>query len=424
MRFKVTNNFRSLDSGCESILLGKSKMALVGGTDDFREEASFEFGQMKATVNTDEEVLQGRAPSEMCRPSTTTRNGFMEAAGCGVQIITTAEIALRMGLPIYAIVAHTQMASDRIGRSIPAPGQGILTAAREAPDAAGSPLLNLEYRREKLNEAIQEIDSWRSRQLQLIKTMPADDIDEMLQSLDRLRDCKISEARNMWGSNFRQQNPQIAPIRAALAVWGLTVDDIGVASLHGTSTKANDKNEANVINQQMTKLGRTAGNPLLTISQKWLTGHPKGAAGAWMFNGGMQVLQTGIVPGNRNADNIEIALQPFEHLVFPSKTIQTSGLKAFMLTSFGFGQKGGLTIGLSPKFVFATITEEEYQRYRDIVQSRQQKAGLAFIRSLMTKSLFKPKTESPWKDNEKAVLLDPRARAFWNSEMSQYVVTA
>ncbi|KAH8691209.1 putative 3-oxoacyl-synthase [Talaromyces proteolyticus] len=414
----------SLDTGCESILLGKSKMALVGGTDDFREEASYEFGNMKATVNTDEEVLQGRSPSEMCRPSTTTRNGFMEAAGCGVQIITTAEMALKMGLPIYAIVAHTQMASDRIGRSIPAPGQGILTAAREAPDAAESPLLNLEYRREKLNDTIQEIDSWRARQLQLVKTMPVDDIDGMLRSIDSLRDCKVSDARNLWGSNFRQQNPHIAPIRAALAVWGLTVDDIGVASLHGTSTKANDKNEANVINQQMTKLGRTAGNPLFTISQKWLTGHPKGAAGAWMFNGGMQVLQTGIVPGNRNADNIDVVLQPFEHLLYPSKTIQTSGIKAFLLTSFGFGQKGGLAIGLSPKFVFAAVTEKKYQQYKNSVLSRQQKAGLAFIRALMTKSLFKAKTESPWKDNENAVLLDPRARAFWNSGVGEYIVTA
>jgi hypothetical protein len=35
------------------------------------------------------------------------------------------------------------------------------------------------------------------------------------------------------------QDPHIAPLRRALAVWGLTVDDIGVLSIHGTSTKAN-----------------------------------------------------------------------------------------------------------------------------------------------------------------------------------------
>jgi fatty acid synthase subunit alpha len=232
-------------------------MAFVGGTDDFREEASYEFGNMKATVNTDEEVLNGRPPKEMCRPSTTTRSGFMESAGCGVQIITTADMALKMVLPIYAIVAHIQMASDSIGRSIPAPGQGLLTAAREVPGAAQSPLLSLEYRRGKLNETVRDIDAWWTRQLQLVKSISVDDIEGILRSLETLKACKIADAQNLWGSNFRQQDPQISPIRAALAVWGLTVDDIGVASLHGTSTKANDKNEADVINKQMTRLGRS-----------------------------------------------------------------------------------------------------------------------------------------------------------------------
>jgi fatty acid synthase subunit alpha, fungi type len=34
-------------------------------------------------------------------------------------------------------------------------------------------------------------------------------------------------------------DPSIAPLRRALAVWGLTADDIGVVSIHGTSTVAN-----------------------------------------------------------------------------------------------------------------------------------------------------------------------------------------
>jgi len=34
-------------------------------------------------------------------------------------------------------------------------------------------------------------------------------------------------------------DPTVAPLRRALAVWGLTADDIGVLSIHGTSTTAN-----------------------------------------------------------------------------------------------------------------------------------------------------------------------------------------
>ena len=100
-----------------------------------------------------------------------------------------------------------------------------------------------------------------------------------------------------------------------MATWGLTIDDIQVASLHGIFTKANDKMEFGVLNQQMTHLGRAPGSPLLTVSQKYLTGHPKGAAEAWMLNGCPQILQSGLVPGNRNGDNIDSELKPFTHLV-------------------------------------------------------------------------------------------------------------
>lgn len=42
-----------------------------------------------------------------------------------------ASLALEMGVPIYGILALSSTASDKQGRSVPAPGQGILTTARE-----------------------------------------------------------------------------------------------------------------------------------------------------------------------------------------------------------------------------------------------------------------------------------------------------
>jgi 3-oxoacyl-(acyl-carrier-protein) synthase len=77
----------------------------------------------------------------------------------------------------------------------------------------------------------------------------------------------------------------------------------------------NDINESGVTNAQLAHLGRTKGNPCAVVCQKWLTGHPKGAAAAWMINGALQMLATGIVPGNRNADNVDPALESFEHLL-------------------------------------------------------------------------------------------------------------
>lgn len=49
----------------------------------------------------------------------------------------------------------------------------------------------------------------------------------------------------------------------------------------------------------------------------------------------------GIVPGNRNADNVDEDLKRFENIVFPSKSLHTGLIKAALLKSFGFGQVCG-----------------------------------------------------------------------------------
>ncbi len=55
-----------------------------------------------------------------------------------MQLLTSARLALDMGLPIHAIITLTHTASDGIGRSVPAPGKGRPDGrGREA--AAGRP---------------------------------------------------------------------------------------------------------------------------------------------------------------------------------------------------------------------------------------------------------------------------------------------
>ena len=114
-------------------------------------------------------------------------------------------------------------------------------------------------------------------------------------------------------------DPAIAPVRRALAVWGLNADAVGVISCHGTSTKVNDSIECDIYNTQFAMRGRTAGNSIPVITQKGLTGHPKGGADAWMFNGMLQTLNSALVPGSHNADNISAGLQAFPHLYYPSR---------------------------------------------------------------------------------------------------------
>ncbi|CAM1511186.1 Fc.00g086990.m01.CDS01 [Cosmosporella sp. VM-42] len=413
----------SVDIGYETIMEGKARVCFVGGFDDFGEEGSYEFANMKATSNTVDEFAHGRTPKEMSRPTTTTRNGFMESQGCGMQVIMTARLALDMGVPIHGILALTTTASDKIGRSVPAPGQGVLTTARENAGKYPSPLLDINYRRRQIERRKKNIKQWQESEYEYvhdeIEAMKAQggDFNEKEYAQDRFVHIEKEAARQekellrAMGNHFWKSDTSIAPLRGALATWGLTIDDLDVASFHGTSTKANDKNESSVICQQLRHLGRTKGNAVLGVFQKYLTGHPKGAAGAWMMNGCLQVLNTGLVPGNRNADNVDPVMEQYDLIVYPSRSIQTDGIKAFSVTSFGFGQKGAQAIGIHPKYLFATLDEATYLEYCARVESRQKKAYRYFHNGLINNTLFVAKTHAPYSDEQLSkVLLNPDAR--------------
>ncbi|KAI1806978.1 putative 3-oxoacyl-synthase [Daldinia bambusicola] len=395
----------SLNQGYDLITSGAAKICLVGGFDDMTQDTSAEFANMKATNNSMADLDRGRAPRETSRPCASSRKGFVESEGCGMQLLTNAKVALELGLPIRSIVAHVQTASDGVGRSVPAPGKGIMVNVRESPSLGTSPLLDIDYRRRLLEHSLKSI---RERQ-ELFGPLagsngPVDEVELAAKREER-------EARRRFGNAFWTHDTRISPLRGALAVWNLTADDIGVVSLHGTSTDLNEKNEVEVLHRQLAQLGRTPGNAALAVCQKYLTGHPKGAAAAWMLNGCCQILETGAVPGNRNADNIDAELEPWENLVFPNRTIKAREVNAFSVTSFGFGQKGAQALGVHPKFVLATIGEGQYGKYCDIRQQRYFKAKQHFQNTLYGGSMVVLKDEAPYpKAHKLEALVNASAR--------------
>lgn len=401
---------QSVELGFETIKAGKADVVVCGGVDDFSEEGSYEFAQMKATSDSNREKECGREPGEMCRPTTTTRAGFMEAQGAGVQVLMRASVAVAMGCPIYGIIANTATAMDKEGRSVPAPGQGILTTAREQIFLPPTPYLDVQFRRE-----LMEMELAHCRKLAFAH--PEDSF-RMERSI-----------RQRWGADWYLGRTDVSPLKGALAVWGLTIDDIRVASFHGTGTKANDLNESEVTQQQMTHLGRAAGNPLLCICQKWLTGHPKGAAAAWMLNGLLQTMNLGIVPGNRNADNIAQELAAFDHILYPNTTLDLGAagpIKAGLLKSFGFGQAGAEILVVHSSLLLAAMTATERQAYLNRREKRACKGFVALQRVLTGQQpLVSVKTAPPYSnDLQNKVYLDPTARAAFDPKVRTWLFSA
>ncbi|PWN20843.1 hypothetical protein BCV69DRAFT_270565 [Microstroma glucosiphilum] len=325
---------QSITVASDAIKTGKAKVMLAGGVDDFSEEGSMEFSLMQATSNAEEELKAGREPSEMSRPTTTTRSGFMESQGGGVQVLMSAATAIQLGAPIQGIIAHASTHTDKQGRSIPAPGRGVMSAASK--------------------------------------------------------------------------------LQATLATWGLTADDIGAASIHGTSTKANDKNESHCYHTMLEKMGRTPHNALPISAQKSVLGHSKGGAATWAFNGCLQMLHTSTVAGNRNADDISPELKQYSYLLYPSTSIQRTpeDLNATLLTSFGFGQVGGVILTLHPSHLLARLGESTYNKYKTDRRGRQALTYGRMHSAFTNNDLVRTKSEPPFAPaDEDAVLLNTNARA-------------
>ncbi|KAF8896473.1 fatty acid synthetase alpha subunit [Infundibulicybe gibba] len=404
---------QSLEIACDSILSGKAKVMIAGGFDDISEEGSYEFANMKATSNAETEFAMGREPTEMSRPATTTRAGFMEAQGTGVHIVMSAKTALELGAPIRGILGFTSTSTDKAGRSVPAPGRGALTIGREIHSKYPLPILDIAYRTRQLSFRRTQIAQWLSHEhsqlqeeLEFRKSQGEavgdDYFSTRVANIEKEAARQEKDALAMYGM-LEGTDPSVAPLRRALAVWGLTADDIGVLSIHGTSTGANEENETRIWNDIFTNISRTQGNAVPIMAQKSLLGHSKGGSAAWQMAGLLQTVSTGIVPGNRNSDNIDSHFQDRRMLMFPSKSIHTDGIRAGVMSSFGFGQ---------PSF---------YEQYKERHRTRAQQSYKAMSEMMIKNSLVKIKEHPPYiGDMEGKVLLNSLARATLDPKSGSY----
>ncbi|HYB36595.1 MAG TPA: fatty acid synthase subunit beta domain-containing protein, partial [Mycobacterium sp.] len=125
----------SVEEGVDKIRLGKAELVVAGGLDDLTLEGIIGFGDMAATADTEMMRAKGISDSRFSRPNDRRRLGFVEAQGGGTILLARGDLAVKMGLPVLAVVAYAQSFGDGVHTSIPAPGLGALGAGRGGKDS-------------------------------------------------------------------------------------------------------------------------------------------------------------------------------------------------------------------------------------------------------------------------------------------------
>ncbi len=125
----------SVEEGMDKIRLGKAELVVAGGFDDLTLEAVIGFGDMAATADTEMMRSKGISDAKFSRANDRRRLGFLEAQGGGTVLLARGDLALKMGLPVLAVVGYAQSFADGVHTSIPAPGLGALGAGRGGRDS-------------------------------------------------------------------------------------------------------------------------------------------------------------------------------------------------------------------------------------------------------------------------------------------------
>lgn len=118
-------------------------------------------------------------------------------------------------------------------------------------------ILDLAYRSRQLNFRRTQISQWLTHEhsqlreeVELRKSQgeAADDdyFSSRVADIEKEANRQEKDALAMYGM-LEGTDDRISPLRRALAVWGLNGDDVGVLSIHGTSTGANVGCESSLV---------------------------------------------------------------------------------------------------------------------------------------------------------------------------------
>ena len=125
----------SVEEGLDKIRVGKADFVVTGGSDALSVEGITGFGDMAATADSAEMERKGIEHRFFSRANDRRRGGFIESEGGGTILLARASLAADMGLPVLGVVGFAESFADGAHTSIPAPGLGALSAARDGVDS-------------------------------------------------------------------------------------------------------------------------------------------------------------------------------------------------------------------------------------------------------------------------------------------------
>ncbi len=113
------------------------------------------------------------------------------------------------------------------------------------------------------------------------------------------------------------------------------------------------------------------------------------------------------------------------YLVFPSKSIQTDGVRAGVMSSFGFGQVGGTALVIHPRYLFGALEPSYYAAYKQRNRLRYLESYKAMSEMMIKNNLVKIKEKPPYPvELEDKILTNSLARVTADAKTGSYTFNA
>ncbi|KIK60627.1 hypothetical protein GYMLUDRAFT_998761 [Collybiopsis luxurians FD-317 M1] len=135
-------------------------------------------------------------------------------------------------------------------------------------------------------------------------------------------------------------------------------------------------------------------------------------------------INSGVIAGNRMADNVDDHFEHHTHLMFPSRSIQTDGIQAGIMSSFSFTQVSGTLLMLHLHYLFRSIDPVKHEAYKQ--HAVHMKLSNKVMSEMMIKNnLVQIKEVPPYLLNLKEkVLLNPMAHVQPDAKSGSYTCIA